>query len=637
MYVNVTFDSSVANAPAGFKACVNAVCQYYDAMFTNAVAISVNVGWGEVGGQAIDAGALGESSSAYIGQSYAQVAAALRAQGAPGSATLPQNSPASGTLDVTTAQALALGLGNFGQGNDGSIGIDASARWFIDPTQSQAVPFSSYDMMGVIEHELSEVMGRSSNLDQARSYSVLDLYRYASNGVRQLTTGDPSYFSIDSGKTLGLAFNNYQTGQVGGDLGDWAATIGSPDSYGDGLNGQIGPVSATDKVVMAAIGWTTTAASTGLNVAAAVPTLSAAAAVAAINEGVDNYVSISDSGANVSAQLDALEQLASNETIYSIGLSSSPTITLSLAQMSADGDALGMISGSYRMAVADSAADIAANLATLETDVMAGKVTGIQVTDATFTDISLSSAQFSGDAAALAVLTGNYFLTIDATSGSNLSITGLAGHGNIVALSGTASQYTITPGGDGISFTVSSSTIGTDHLSGITALEFGSSLDIVAATPGKGTVTTGNITELYGAVFDRQPDVPGLAFYLQYLQANPSTPLVQFAQYFLASPEYTGNTTHNYAHSQTGDDQFITDSYENLLHRAPETGAIPFYENVIDSYTKGLAAGSAAYIAAENLGHAWVLTYFSASPEFLNDVQITAAHPADAQHWLYLI
>ena len=89
MYVDVTFDSSVANAPAGFKACVNAVCQYYDALFTNTASISVSVGWGEVAGQPIDAGALGESSSYYVGQSYARVAAALKAQNAPGSSTLP--------------------------------------------------------------------------------------------------------------------------------------------------------------------------------------------------------------------------------------------------------------------------------------------------------------------------------------------------------------------------------------------------------------------------------------------------------------------------------------------------------------------------------------------------------------------
>jgi hypothetical protein len=32
-----------------------------------------------------------------------------------------------------------------------------------------------------------------------------------------------------------------------------------------------------------------------------------------------------------------------------------------------------------------------------------------------------------------------------------------------------------------------------------------------------------------------------------------------------------------------------------------------------------------------------VLAYFAASQEFLNDVEVTSQHPADAQHWLYLI
>jgi hypothetical protein len=51
----------------------------------------------------------------------------------------------------------------------------------------------------------------------------------------------------------------------------------------------------------------------------------------------------------------------------------------------------------------------------------------------------------------------------------------------------------------------------------------------------------------------------------------------------------------------------------------------------------GLTAGTAAYAAAEATAHALVLAYFSQSPEFLNDVQITAQHPADATHWLILI
>jgi hypothetical protein len=43
-----------------------------------------------------------------------------------------------------------------------------------------------------------------------------------------------------------------------------------------------------------------------------------------------------------------------------------------------------------------------------------------------------------------------------------------------------------------------------------------------------------------------------------------------------------------------------------------------------------------AYKAAQALGHAYVLSYFSASPEFLGDVGITAANPSSSQHWLLL-
>jgi hypothetical protein len=50
-----------------------------------------------------------------------------------------------------------------------------------------------------------------------------------------------------------------------------------------------------------------------------------------------------------------------------------------------------------------------------------------------------------------------------------------------------------------------------------------------------------------------------------------------------------------------------------------------------------LTPGTAAYAQADLVAHATVLAYFSESPEFLSDVQVTAAHPADAQHWLVLV
>jgi hypothetical protein len=371
---------------------------------------------------------------------------------------------------------------------------------------------------------------------------------------------------------------------------------------------------------------------------------------------------VADSGANIGANFDQLQSLINTGLLTGISVNDGALIPITQAQYANDTGVLGDMTGNYLfsignldvatalndvagsahvglVSIVDAAANIDANLDAIEGLASAGKLGTIANNDTSFVAMAITPTQLTNDAAVLNKLSGEFYLTIDG-SAANLTLKGIAGVGNILDMSGLASQYSVTAAGDGVNFTltdVSTGRTSTDHLSGITAIQFNDYINIVAATPGQGNVTTGNITELYGAVFSRQPDVPGLAFYLKYLQANPDTPLVQFAQYFLASPEYTSNTAHNYAHTQAGDDQFITDSYENLLHRAPETGAIPFYENVINSYTKGLAAGSAAYIAAENLGHAWVLTYFSASPEFLNDVQVTATHPADATHWLITI
>lgn len=266
-----------------------------------------------------------------------------------------------------------------------------------------------------------------------------------------------------------------------------------------------------------------------------------------------------------------------------------------------------------------------------------GKTT---LTDGGIPTITTSSAQVTSDAAALKVIAGNFSVTETVRAG-NLTIAGVSGAlGNTAVFAGDASQYTITPSGDGVHFTVAT-TGSSDLISDIQALQFADYSEIVAPTPGSaGAVTGGNITELYGAVFGRLPDVAGLNYYENELVANPSLSLTTLAANFLSAPEYTGNAKHNYAQSSAGDAQFITDCYDNLLDRAPETTAIPYYQNLIDQFTAGLTPRTTAYTAAELQAHATVLVDFSASKEFLDDVQITAAHPASAGftgHWLVLI
>ncbi len=69
----------------------------------------------------------------------------------------------------------------------------------------------------------------------------------------------------------------------------------------------------------------------------------------------------------------------------------------------------------------------------------------------------------------------------------------------------------------------------------------------------------------------------------------------------------------------------------------PVASEISFYlDNVMTPALKGLTPGTQAYANAEFQAHAQMLVYFSASPEFLSDVHITAANPASAQYWLQL-
>ncbi len=304
-------------------------------------------------------------------------------------------------------------------------------------------------------------------------------------------------------------------------------------------------------------------------------------------------------------------------------------------------DAAGQ-AASQLLNIVDTATDVQNGLDSLQALSANGKIGSIALTNSGTAVLSITAAQSANDHTALLKISGSYDVSIDA-SAADATATGVVGHATTAVFSGSANQYSITPSGDGASFTVTD--IGTgrvsiDHLSNINALQFSDYTVIVASQmpPVTGAVSSAQVTELYGAVFGRTPDVAGLAFYQTYAAAHPGTPFTQFAQWFLSSPEYINNAAHNYAQSAAGDSQFITDSYDNLLHRGPAAGDATWYEsNVISHFIAGLTPGTPAYAQAELQAHAQVLAYFSQSPEFLGDVHITAQHPADPTHWLVLI
>ena len=263
MQLNVSFDSSVSSAPSGFVAAVDYVASYFDSLFTNNVTITIDVGYGEIAGSALDVGALGESrSSTTPFESYSAVKNALVGMSAPGSSTLPSTSPLSGNLFIAQAEAKALGLQPGGVTPDGYVGFDSKAGEFGYGVGT-APPSSEYYFVGVVEHEFTEVMGRTSDIDdQPGEYTAMDLYRYAGVGQRDYSaggSGSTAYFSTD-GEISDLGTWNNQASN--GDLGDWypsGPASGGNDAFNDySDNGVLNVMGASDVALMEALGWSTT-------------------------------------------------------------------------------------------------------------------------------------------------------------------------------------------------------------------------------------------------------------------------------------------------------------------------------------------------------------------------------------------
>jgi hypothetical protein len=254
----LNFDQSQSSLPSGFVSDVDYVDSYFDSLFIANITVTIDVGYGEIDGQSLGSNDLGESEQIDVTSvSYSAVRNALIAQGAPGSSTLPSSAPTGnpGTLYMASAEQKALGLLANNSSLDGYVGFDGAANVFSYAINS-APPSNEYYFVGVLEHEITEVMGRTSYLDYSHAYSAMDLFRYSAANTRQFSTGAPSYFSVNGGATDLNNWNNFQTGNSG-DLGDWAPSAGN-DAFDDNSNsGVINSLSSADFTLMNAIGWTT--------------------------------------------------------------------------------------------------------------------------------------------------------------------------------------------------------------------------------------------------------------------------------------------------------------------------------------------------------------------------------------------
>jgi hypothetical protein len=267
LQIVLRWDSSVSSAPSGFMTAVEAAAQFYVNTFDDPVTITLNVGWGEItqNGTSEPINSPGEAlggPNAGTPFTYDQVLAALRADATSAADLTSIASLAAETFNgmvyISSAEEKALGLtiNTPGGSTDGAVGFSAPPNTFtynFDPN-NRAVAGEA-DFVGIAEHELAHAMGRFSPLAEAGFpfYSILDLFRFSAPGARELTGGQPAYFSIDGGATN---LDNFDTTS---DFADWNGSNG-PDSYNAIYSiGVEDSVTATDVTEMNILGFTLTA------------------------------------------------------------------------------------------------------------------------------------------------------------------------------------------------------------------------------------------------------------------------------------------------------------------------------------------------------------------------------------------
>lgn len=190
-----------------------------------------------------------------------------------GTRLTPDDTNISKAIALSTANAQALGAA--------PASVDAiiqfSSTFAFDFNPLDGISNNSYDFIGVAIHEMGHALGFLSGADDFDvatgpgidtdaywwAYAA-DMFRYSGDGKLNWAFDQPSYFSIDGGKTPFQGKDYFSTGENNGDgnqASHWKAPGGCSGYLGVmnpyTCNGQTDVVTAADLAFFDAIGWNT--------------------------------------------------------------------------------------------------------------------------------------------------------------------------------------------------------------------------------------------------------------------------------------------------------------------------------------------------------------------------------------------
>jgi hypothetical protein len=235
LVITPTFDSSITGNPnsAAIQSMINQAIAIYQSLFNDPVTVEILFRYSNtaVNGTALPAGTLARSNFVVYSVPWNTYINALRADATtgndtsangslPGSSLSPNVAPSSAggrVVGLNTPPAMfANGTVGAGGPYDGIVTLKASVPYqFNRPTSG-----GNFDALRTTEHEMDEVLGLGSRLGVTPPPTDLrpqDLFSWSAPGTRNITSTGSRYFSIDSGNTDIVDFNQSSNG----DFGDW--------------------------------------------------------------------------------------------------------------------------------------------------------------------------------------------------------------------------------------------------------------------------------------------------------------------------------------------------------------------------------------------------------------------------------